>query len=391
MYWFTALFVLLFGGCSASNLTEVERLYENLLKNYNKYVRPLDTSAAPVVINASFYLVGVKEFDEVNGMFSVTGFLRVTWKDSRLQWDPSSYGGLQYLELPEIMPWIPNISLLNPFVKVESIAKGVSPVRFSSTGVAVWLPGNVLSSRCEVDVTKYPFDTQTCRMLFGCWGYPSSSIVVQAPDPEVNLFYFIEHDTWEIVEQRAYTVSDLFLTYVSVDFTMKRHPGFAIINVIAPMILLLLLNMFVFILPIDSGERLSFAVTLLLAIAVFLTIVEDNLPPTSDPISLLSYFVLADLGISSFICFVVVVGLAIYSKDQSPVPNWLSQTAKAFCYRKRITKMISKNDLDEENEDGEDFLVTWKMVSSCIDTFMIIFCMLFVIFSNVLFFMLVTL
>lgn len=126
-----------------------------------------------------------------------------------------------------------------------------------------------------MDVTKYPFDTQTCRLLFGCWGYPSSSIVVQAPNPKVGTFYFIEHDTWEIVHQRVETVSDLFLTYVSVDIMMKRHPGFAVINVVLPLIFFGLMNIFVFILPIESGERLSYSVTVLLAIAVFLTIVEQ--------------------------------------------------------------------------------------------------------------------
>uniref|UniRef100_K1QL92 Neuronal acetylcholine receptor subunit alpha-6 n=1 Tax=Magallana gigas TaxID=29159 RepID=K1QL92_MAGGI len=286
------------------------------MKDFNKYVRP--TEVSPVTVNVTFFLVGIKEFDEVNGMFSVTGFFQVTWQDSRLRWNSSDYGDLQTLELPERKTWIPNISLLNPYVRVERIAKGVSPVRYSSSGIAVWLPGDVLSSRCEVDVTKYPFDTQTCRLLFGCWGYPSSSIVVQAPNPKVGTFYFIEHDTWEIVHQRVETVSDLFLTYVSVDITMKRHPGFAVINVVLPLIFFGLMNIFVFILPTESGERLSYCVTVLLAIAVFLTIVEQNLPPTSDPISILSYYVLANLGMSCFICFVVIIGLDAMRGETEP-------------------------------------------------------------------------
>lgn len=393
MFWVVCLVLFVCGGCSASNITQSnltqsnlpqsDRLYNDLMKNFNKYVRP--TEVSPVTVNVSFYLVGVKEFDEVNGMFSVTGFFQVTWQDSRLRWDPSAYGDLQILELPERKTWIPNVSLLNPFIRVERIAKGVSPVRYSSSGVAVWLPGDVLSSRCEVDVTKYPFDTQTCRMLFGCWGYPSSSIVVQAPNPKVGMFYFIEHDTWEIVHQRVNTVSDIFLTYVSVDITMKRHPGFAVINVVAPLIFFGLMNIFVFILPIESGERLSYCVTVLLAIAVFLTIVEQNLPPTSDPISILSYYVLVNLGMSCFICFVVIIGLAFHYKDQNqkPVPKHFSLIAKACCRRRRKTKL----EAEEENiEENEDFNITWQTISGYLDTFMIYFCILFVVLSNVLLF-----
>lgn len=392
MFWVVCLVLFASGGCSASNTTQPnvtqtnipqsDRLYNDLMKDFNKYVRP--TEVSPVTVNVTFFLVGIKEFDEVNGMFSVTGFFQVTWQDSRLRWNSSDYGDLQTLELPERKTWIPNISLLNPYVRVERIAKGVSPVRYSSSGIAVWLPGDVLSSRCEVDVTKYPFDTQTCRLLFGCWGYPSSSIVVQAPNPKVGTFYFIEHDTWEIVQQRVETVSDLFLTYVSVDITMKRHPGFAVINVVLPLIFFGLMNIFVFILPIESGERLSYCVTVLLAIAVFLTIVEQNLPQTSDPISILSYYVLANLGMSCFICFVVIIGLVCYNKDQNqmPVPKNFSHIARACC-RRRKTKL----EVEEENtEENEDFNITWRTIAGYLDTFMIYFCILFVVLSNVLLF-----
>lgn len=186
------------------------------------------------------------------------------------------------------------------------------------------------------------------------------------------------------MHQRVETVSDLFLTYVSVDITMKRHPGFAVINLVVPLIFFGLMNIFVFILPTESGERLSYCVTVLLAIAVFLTIVEQNLPPTSDPISSLSYYVLANLGMSCFICFVVIIGLVFYYKDQNqmPVPTNVSYIARACC-RRRKTKL----EVEEENtEENEDFNITWQTISRYLDTIMIYFCILFVVLSNVLLF-----
>jgi hypothetical protein len=44
-----------------------------------------------------------------------------------------------------------------------------------------------------------------------------------------------------------------------------------------------ILNVFVFLLPADSGERVGYAITMLLAIAVFLTISSDSLPAMSNP------------------------------------------------------------------------------------------------------------
>lgn len=86
MFWVVCLVLFVSGGCSASNTTQTnvtkanipqsDRLYNDLMKDFNKYVRP--TEVSPVTVNVTFFLVGIKEFDEVNGMFSVTGFFQVT-------------------------------------------------------------------------------------------------------------------------------------------------------------------------------------------------------------------------------------------------------------------------------------------------------------------------
>lgn len=82
MFWVVCLVLFVSGGTCAStttqtnetkaNIPQSDRLYNDLMKDFNKYVRP--TEVSPVTVNVTFFLVGIKEFDEVNGMFSVTGF-----------------------------------------------------------------------------------------------------------------------------------------------------------------------------------------------------------------------------------------------------------------------------------------------------------------------------
>jgi hypothetical protein len=45
----------------------------------------------PTLVNVTFNLVAIQEFDEVNGTFSVIGFFEVSWYDSRMTWNPSEY------------------------------------------------------------------------------------------------------------------------------------------------------------------------------------------------------------------------------------------------------------------------------------------------------------
>ena len=105
------------------------------------------------------------------------------------------------------------------------------------------------------------------------------------------------------------------------------------------------LNLLVFFLPVESGERVSYSMTLLLAIAVFLTIAADHLPKTSFPtISVLSIKLLVDMMISGLALFFTIVGLHFYHNDEeSPVPGWIAAMTKVLlctrcCKRRKKEK-----------------------------------------------------
>ena len=54
------------------------------------------------------------------------------------------------------------------------------------------------------------------------------------------------------------------------------------INIIAPCVMLSVLGLLVFCMPCDTGEKIGLEITVMLAFSVFLLIVSDNLPVTSD-------------------------------------------------------------------------------------------------------------
>nr|KAG5686008.1 hypothetical protein BaRGS_021365 [Batillaria attramentaria] len=68
---------------------------------------------------------------------------------------------------------------------------------------------------------------------------------------------------------------------------LRRKRTFYILNTIIPVVMLSLLNVLVFILPADCGERMALAVTVLLSFTVYLGIISDNMPKTSESLSLL--------------------------------------------------------------------------------------------------------
>jgi hypothetical protein len=52
---------------------------------------------------------------------------------------------------------------------------------------------------------------------------------------------------------------------------IKRRATFALLNLILPIFTMGILNLFVFLLPAESGERVGYAITVLLSIAVPVT------------------------------------------------------------------------------------------------------------------------
>jgi hypothetical protein len=91
-------------------------------------------------------------------------------------------------------------------------------------------------------------------------------------------------------------------------------------------------------LPAESGERISYAITVLLAIAVFMTMISDYLPKTSQTMSRFCYFLVGDFMLSSIICLLTIFQQRIFFKSDKkyPVPDYLKKLVNMCRNQKRI-------------------------------------------------------
>ena len=70
----------------------------------------------------------------------------------------------------------------------------------------------------------------------------------------------------------------------------ERKARYTVINMIIPIILLSIMDLLVFWLPPESGEKVSLGITVLLSFSVFLLVVEERLPRTSENMPILSEY-----------------------------------------------------------------------------------------------------
>ena len=76
--------------------------------------------------------------------------------------------------------------------------------------------------------------------------------------------------------------------YPDITYTvqMRRKPLFYVFNMIMPCFIITLISLLGFYIPSNSGEKVSMGITTLLSMTVFLMLVAENMPPTSDVLPL---------------------------------------------------------------------------------------------------------
>ena len=76
------------------------------------------------------------------------------------------------------------------------------------------------------------------------------------------LYPYVENLVWDLVSAPIYSDKKELHVSTFVKLVMKRKPLYHIFNIILPPLVIGLLNVFVFLLPADSGERVGFSTTM---------------------------------------------------------------------------------------------------------------------------------
>ena len=105
------------------------------------------------------------------------------------------------------------------------------------------------------------------------------------------VLYLSEHGEWNLIDTKATVESatreKFSFSRLKFSITIRRRPLFHLLNTLFPVILMAFLTVIVFKLPPESGERIGLSLTILLAFAVYLTLISESIPQTSMSASLL--------------------------------------------------------------------------------------------------------
>lgn len=186
--------------------------------------------------------------------------------------------------------WFPILRLAHPSKEISDVFTSQDKVRVYSNGMVVFQPSSVFNTRCDINIYKYPFDSQMCEISFLPLTYFQHEVALIL-EQKAMLFMngFKENDGWRITGSNAFS-SNFGFSYITYELHLQRRSEFFLINILLPILVISFLSCLSFLIPHECGERISFTVTVLLSFAVCITMVSNNIPKTSAPVALLSYF-----------------------------------------------------------------------------------------------------
>ncbi|RUS74797.1 hypothetical protein EGW08_017443 [Elysia chlorotica] len=279
-----------------ADFNQTSELYSRLFTGVDTRISPSVNASIPKDVYLVLNILSLREIQQAQQYFVINIFMQVSWQDEIRSWDPDQYGGVRFVYPGMTGMWRPRVIVTNSIEERDVFGDNRAPFNLAWDGTARWFPGAVLRLSCTMDMTYFPFDRQRCMVRFLTQEYGSEVNLIPSSNT-VNTNNYGEHGEWELESTSVYSdiVDFRVITFSGVTyyFDFRRRPGFYLMNVLVPVILMSLLSPLVFILPEESGERVSFSVTLLLSLAVFMGIVAGHLPQSSQPLPLTILYLFA--------------------------------------------------------------------------------------------------
>ncbi|CAG9559773.1 unnamed protein product [Danaus chrysippus] len=152
----------------AAGNPDAKRLYDDLLSNYNKLVRPVVNNTDVLRVCIKLKLSQLIDVNLKNQIMTTNLWVEQSWYDYKLRWEPREYGGVHMLHVPSDHIWRPDIVLYNNADGNFEVTLATKATIYHQ-GLVEWKPPAIYKSSCEIDVEYFPFDEQTCVLKFGSW------------------------------------------------------------------------------------------------------------------------------------------------------------------------------------------------------------------------------
>ncbi|KAK2148946.1 hypothetical protein LSH36_474g04060 [Paralvinella palmiformis] len=341
--------------CLASQLDEnggthshesFTNILNELLETYERRVRPGISGmfGPPTKILVDVNIRSMGPISEVDMTYSMDAYFRQTWVDKRLCFNGSHEMMAVQIKLLEKI-WKPDTYFYNGHeAYLHTITSPNKLLRIMKNGTILYSMRLTIKAKCPMYLQYFPMDEQSCPLQIGSYAYTKDQIhyewkygpgrsIKASSDMRLSTFDLIGYPAWNVTIRRT---GGEYST-LKVNFKLRRHTGYFLIQVYVPSALIVILSWVTFWLNREaSADRVGLGITCFLTLTTLSMDTRDALPKVSYATAL-DWFVIT--------CFIFVIssllevaGVHYFTKIGSGEPN-LPQ---------------SEEDYDDDEEDDTE-------------------------------------
>uniref|UniRef100_T1JBH7 Neurotransmitter-gated ion-channel ligand-binding domain-containing protein n=1 Tax=Strigamia maritima TaxID=126957 RepID=T1JBH7_STRMM len=238
--------------------------------------RPVVTHGERIQVYMQMAINYVIDLDEKSQILIVNSLMSFEWMDSRVRWNPRTFGGLEMIQVPADLLWKPDII---PYNSVNSSGTDFytnTLLKVHYSGRVMWISPVTTHTTCDVDLTYFPFDQQKCSIVYGSWTYHGWSLLPVLKT--TNVFYANKsllkdaemvglqskeiNNEWKVIKANATIIQKYYKCckepYPTIFFNLTFNRGHTtyIYTVIIPSVLPVFLFFYTFCLPPTCSDKI---------------------------------------------------------------------------------------------------------------------------------------
>lgn len=227
------------------------------------------TGTAKSKLELSFAVLTIYGMDITRQTVTTGSYMKLSWLDESLAWNPDDYCNVSVVDVSSDVIWTPRVVIINS-VNLQDVLSGVSTLRLNSSGgVYVQVP-LFLDTACSLDLTDFPFDEQFCPVILHAFAENVDWRFVKDIDIKSLADFLDLSSEWNLVSVEE----DLLLLHGDLEpkfvLRLKRKTTYYTVFLVFPMVMTSYVNVLIFVVPAESGEKLSYLVTVFVSTSVYL-------------------------------------------------------------------------------------------------------------------------
>uniref|UniRef100_A0A087Y4E8 Uncharacterized protein n=1 Tax=Poecilia formosa TaxID=48698 RepID=A0A087Y4E8_POEFO len=251
-------------------------------------------------------------------------WIYMEWDNDFLSWDEEDFCGISEVVIPRESLWMPDVIIEEMTEKDKNVQ---SPfLKVHNYGVIEYRDDKFVISTCKMKIFNFPFDIQSCNITFRSILYSdeelifymknNDELITEESNKNIRMQYewkFLNMSVTRKKVQYFYTNQ----TVVVYTITMKRKSALYVVNFLLPVLFFLCLDFASLLMPTGGGDKISFKITVLLAVTVMQLILIEILPFTSSKIPLIVIYCIGIFALMLFSLLETIFLNYLMTKDSS--------------------------------------------------------------------------